>query len=450
MFKRNLLYLLDKWKNSSIRKPLIIRGARQTGKTVVVHMFSEAFTNFIYIDLEKEADKNLFEKSSDLKQIIQAIEIAKNKKLEPNNTLLFIDEIQNSPNAIKMLRYFHEDYPEIAVIAAGSLLEAIMKHEGFSFPVGRVEFLYLHPLTFDEFLLALGEDKLISALTEVTLNNPPSASIHDIALKFFHQYLLVGGMPEAVQDYAEHRSFQSLIPIKEGLLRSFEEDTAKYSRSSNIKYLKHVINYAPNYVGERIKYENFGGAGYRSREMKKAFDLLEYAMIIQRVYGSHVIAPPIKLNFNVSPKLIYIDVGLVAYRMGLTEDALYISDLNDLFRGALAEQIVGQTFNSTDMYRKIELSFWYRNRPGSTAETDYLIQHQRALIPVEVKSGKSGRMRSLAQFSDMSKHSKACRLYSGKLYKEKVSCGKNKSYSLLSIPLYLQWRLKYFLDEWID
>lgn len=445
MFKRNILNLLDKWKTAEDRKPLIIRGARQTGKTVAVEMFSKSFSNYIYLNLERDADKQLFEKGRDLEDIIPAVELAKKKVLKERDTLFFIDEIQNSQKALQMLRYFREDYPDIHVIAAGSLLEAVMKREGFSFPVGRVGFLYLHPVTFDEFLPVIGEDGLLGHLKNVTFSSPPSPAIHDMAIKIFHRYILVGGMPEVVAKYAEKRTFQPLASIKEGLMESFEEDIAKYGTAAEAKYVKHVLRFAPNHVGERIKYENFADGGYKSREMKRAFDLLEYAMLTTRAHGSPETVPPIKPNFNVAPKLLFLDSGLVAHRLGLSESEMHVKDLNSLFRGAITEQIAGQTFCSAEMGKRISPFFWYRNAPGSTAETDYLFQHNEKLIPVEVKSGKSGRLRSLHQFMLASPNDLAIRLYSGELCEEIVSLEKKK-YRLISVPFYLQWRLSDLLN----
>jgi len=446
MFKRNISNILNKWKTSNNRKPLIIRGARQTGKTATVEMFGKSFPNYVYLNLERNADRQLFEKKGDLEEIIPAIELAKKKVLKQEGTFLFIDEIQNSQKALQMLRYFYEDYPYIHVIAAGSLLEAVTKHKGFSFPVGRVSFAYLHPATFDEFLLAIGEEKLLEHLRAATLSSPPSSAAHELASKFFHHYLLVGGMPEVVAKYAETRTFQPLVPIKEELFESFEEDIAKYSTAAAAKYLKHVLHFAPNHVGERIKYENFANGGYKSREMKQAFDLLEYAMLATRVYGSPATEAPIMPNLGVSPKLLFLDSGLVAHRLGLTENELYVEDMNALFRGAIAEQIVGQTFRSQGLERKEIPAFWYRNSPGSTAETDYLFQYNGRLIPVEVKSGKSGRLRSLHQFMLASPCDMAIRLYSGELCEETVSL-ETKEYRLISIPLYLQWRLGELLAQ---
>lgn len=440
MFKRNILNLLNKWKLADNRKPLIIRGARQTGKTLAVEMFGRSFSNYVYLNLERDADKQIFERGRDLEDIISAIELAKKQALKEKNTLLFIDEIQNSQKALQMLRYFYEDYPDIYVIAAGSLLEAVMKREGFSFPVGRVSFLYLYPVTFDEFLSAIGEDGLLEHLKGATLSSPPSPVIHEMAIKIFRHYLMVGGMPEVVAKYASSRTFQPLARIKEELIESFEEDIAKYSTTAESKYVKHVLRFAPNHAGERIKYENFADGGYKSREMKRAFDLLEYAMLVTRVYGNPETVPPIRPNFNVAPKLLFLDSGLVAHKLGLGENEMHVKDLNSLFRGAITEQIVGQAFCSAEMEKRASPFFWYRNAPGSTAETDYLFQHNGKLIPIEVKSGKSGRLRSLHQFMLASSNDVAVRLYSGELCKETVSL-ENKQYNLISVPLYLQWRL---------
>lgn len=193
LFTRNILKELDKWKNREDRKPLIIRGARQTGKTVAVEMFADRFENFISLNLERDPDKNVFEQSTTTEDAVKAIEIFKGKSLSIEKTLLFIDEIQNSENAIKFLRFFYETYPHLFVIAAGSLLEAVMMREGFSFPVGRVEFLYLHPVTFDEFLLAGGRDKLHKELSLASPSKKPPAILHKMAAEAFNEYVLVGG-----------------------------------------------------------------------------------------------------------------------------------------------------------------------------------------------------------------------------------------------------------------
>lgn len=446
MFYRNILKELDNWKNKRGRRPLIIRGARQTGKTVAVGMFAEGFANFIYLNLERESDGLLFEKSRSVQEALQAIELAKGRNISEPDTLLFIDEIQNSPNAMKFLRFFYEDYPNLAVIAAGSLLEAVMRKEGFSFPVGRVEFLYLYPMTFDEFLRASGNDKIRDALCNITVKNGPTPALHNLANDLFNQYSLIGGMPAVVADYVSKKSYKSASSIKEDIITALKDDVSKYARLAESKYIRHVIEYAPYHVGERIKYEKFGQSQYRSREMKQAFEVLEYAMIVQRVYGSYSTALPIHPNFRVSPKVLYLDSGLVVQKLGLTEDMLFKRDLNSIFQGKLAEQVVGQAFVAMDFNKRIVPCFWYRNMPGSTAETDYSFQYRDVVLPVEVKSGKSGSLRSLHQFIFASPADLAIRIYSGELTIEKVTLGE-KSFRLLSVPFYLQWMMNKIIDD---
>ena len=436
---------LEKWKNKKDRKPLIIRGARQTGKTVAIEIFAKNFENPVTLNLERDSDKSLFERSRSADEAIKAIELYKGKTLSEKNTLLFIDEIQNSQNAIKFLRFFHEDRPDLFVIAAGSLLEAIMIQDGFSFPVGRVEFLYLHPLTFDEFLLASGKNKISEELLKITPAEKPSAILHKLASEAFNEYALVGGMPAVVADFIEKKSFQSAADIKENLLTAIKDDVAKYARVAESKYLRHVIEYAPYYLGERVTYEKFGNSEYRSREIKRSFELLEYAMVVQRVHGSYSTEPPIQPNFSVAPKLLYLDSGLAVHKLGLTQEAALTQDLNALFKGKLAEQIVGQSLMARNPHQQIKPCFWYRNKPGSTAEIDFSCQHQNKILPIEVKSGKTGGLKSLHQFMLASPSDLAVRFYSGELATDILKADK-KTFKLLSVPFYLQWRLGELLE----
>lgn len=445
-FNRNILKKLDNWKSKNNRLPLILRGARQTGKTVAIEMFAKGFDQFIELNLERESDKELFEKSKSIEQLVRSIEVAKEKNINVQNTLLFIDEIQNSESAIKSLRFFHEDYPELFVIAAGSLLEAVMRKEGFSFPVGRVEFLYLYPVTFDEFLLANGREKLHRELSTVDFKEKPSEVLHKMASEEFLNYVIVGGMPAIVDNFRNTGSFASIGDIKESLIIAIKDDVAKYSKTSEGKYLRHVIEYSPLYVGERITYDKFGNSDFLSRDIKHAFELLEYAMVVQRVYGSSSVDLPIQPNFRVSPKINFLDVGLVIQKFGMTQQMLYTEELNSLFKGKIAEQIVGQGLISLDSGKKLFPCFWYRNVPGSVAETDYSYQWRGVVLPIEVKAGKSGSLKSLHQFMEMSTSKIAVQFYSGELSRQKVSGG-SREFELLSIPFYLLWRMEDLLEK---
>jgi predicted AAA+ superfamily ATPase len=436
MYQRNILKELNNWKNKQDRRPLIIRGARQVGKTVAVEMFAKSFDNFIQLNLERDSDRAIFEGSSSVEAVCKGIELSKGKNPFARHTLLFIDEIQNSARAIQLLRYFYEDYPQISVICAGSLLEAIMKKEGFSFPVGRVEFLYMYPMTFDEYLTAKESDALLNELRKSDIKNPPSEFTHGLAGEIFNEYSFVGGMPAVVSDFLKNKSYLAAADVKESIITSLKDDVAKYSRLAESKYLRHVIDYAPYSVGERITYEKFGNSLYRGRDIKHAFELLEYAMIVQRIYGSFDTSLPIRPNFSVSPKVVCLDSGLVMHKLGLTFETARTADLNSIFRGTFAEQVAGQALIAEQCHRKDNPCFWYRNAAGSTAEIDYSYPHGNLIIPIEIKSGKAGSLKSLHQFMLASDSKIAVRLYSGPLRKDDT---------LLSIPFYLQFRLEEIL-----
>lgn len=440
MYHRNILKHMELWKNSKNRRPLIIRGARQVGKTVAVEMFGRTFDHCIVLNLERDADRRIFENAASVEMVLQGVELSKGKNPLASSTLLFIDEIQNSGRAIELLRFFYEDYPQLYVVCAGSLLEAIMKKEGFSFPVGRVEFLYLYPLTFDEYLAALGKKKVLDALRAVTLKNPPSETLHRMAMELFNEYAFVGGMPAVVGDFLERRSYTAIADIKEAILTALKDDVAKYARMAESKYLRHVIEYAPYSVGERITYEKFGNSLFRSREIKNAFELLEYAMIVQRVYGSPAVALPIQPHFRVAPKIVYLDSGLVIHKLGLTADVSRVVDLNSIFRGHFSEQVVGQALLAENMKRNTALCFWYRNAKGSTAETDYSYVYGDAVVPIEVKSSAGGSLKSLHEFMMAKQTGYAVRMYAGMLQKNDVEAESVK-FRLVSIPFYLQWRM---------
>lgn len=448
MFRRNLLNHLKWWKENPKRKPLILRGARQTGKTTLIEIFSGEFENFVSLNLEFSTDRRYWEGDPSVEQLLRNIEVGKDLKIVPGKTLLFLDEIQNEPRAIRMLRYFYEQQPNLHVVASGSLMEFSLKKKGFSFPVGRVEFCYLYPMSFEEYLFAVSNRELVAELNNVSLLRPTiSSAIHTLAWEKFLEYLYIGGMPEAVKSFVEEKSYTPLMSIKESLLTSFEEDVPKYARPAQVPYLQFLIQQAPLFAGQRIQYANFANSGFRSREMKGAFETLEKALITQRVFGTPQVRLPLQPNFRVSPKLLYLDAGLVAHRLGVEIGSLQKGDLNDLFRGTLAEQIVGQELLAQEFQRREVPSFWYRDQPGSTAEVDYLLPIKGVLIPIEVKSGKSGKLRSLLQFMEKSPSSYAVRIYPAPLLKGEVACPSGKKAHLFSIPFYLTYRLNNLLAE---
>lgn len=448
MFQRTINKSFLEWKDGKKIKPLVVRGARQVGKTSAVNLFAgEAFKTYIYINIEQEDNLALFSRMSPVHELIQGIQLKFNKKIIPGTTLIFIDEIQNSGIAMNQLRYFHEEMPGLHVVAAGSLLEVKMKKEGFSFPVGRVEYCYMYPVTFEEFLSALGETEALHYINSIRHESKIPPEIHATLMKKYHEYLLVGGMPEAVARYAETKSLIDVDSVYESILTGFKDDVLKYAGLAKAKYIQYLIEHASKYIGLPVKYENFGGSGFRSREISEAFDVLEKAMIISRVYASSSKQLPIVNNLKKSPKLLYLDTGLVNYQVGLRTEIMNIQDINAVYHGQLSEQVVGQALLSLTARKNKNLSYWYREQKGSISEIDYLISSHNKLISVEVKSGKSGTLKSLHNFIDESKNNFAVRIFSGTMGIEKLRTPNKKQFTLFSIPFYLLHRLEQLLDD---
>jgi predicted AAA+ superfamily ATPase len=251
MFKRQLLHELEKWAIKDNRKPLVIRGARQVGKTTLVNEFGKQYAQYIYLNLELKEDKEPFEEFSSIENLVGALFFLKNKTLaQRSKTLIFIDEIQEVPKALNILRYFYESVPEISVIAAGSMLETLFD-KNISFPVGRVEYMVIRPVSFPEFLSALGETAALKELTQI----PLSKFAHTKVLGLFHKYALIGGMPEVVEHYAKHRDLVALAPIYDALINGYLQDVEKYASSNaQIQHIRHCIQDSFSQAGKRIKF----------------------------------------------------------------------------------------------------------------------------------------------------------------------------------------------------
>ncbi|GMU87080.1 MAG: ATPase [Ignavibacteriales bacterium] len=445
MVKRTKFRALLEWKTRPGRKPLILRGARQVGKTTLVNMFAGEFDHYLYLNLERPEERNLFPDNTPFEQVVRGIFLAKSKPLNAPNTLLFIDEIQNSPVAINLLRYFYEEMPQLHVVAAGSVLESLMNFNE-SFPVGRVEYEYLHPFTFEEFLLARGETGLVEALDIY----PFPAGLSVTMFAEYSAYALVGGMPEAVSEFARTGDIYGLARIYESLLSSYLDDAGKYASHQNrAALLRHVITSSFAEAGKRITYEGFGKSQYKSREVKEALQTLEKAMLIRLLHPSSSVRPPITENKGRAPKLQVLDTGLLNYFAGIQKEFAMQKNLEDVYTGLIAEHLTGQELIAASGSRFHQPAFWMREKTQSSAEVDYIYQHDELIIPVEVKSGKSGRLRSLHLFMDMCQHPFAVRVYSGGLSVEEASTQTGKAYKLLNIPFYLLPRLKSYVGHLI-
>jgi len=446
MFKRTLLKELKRWSENKNRKPLILRGARQVGKTTAVSMFADNFEQYIYFNLERTEDLRLFEQDYTIHELVEAIFFLSNKDRQQSDTLLFIDEIQNSSKAVAMLRYFYEELPDLYVIAAGSLLESILDQH-ISFPVGRVEYLRMHPLSFEEFLLAIGETQAEEMLERI----PLPAFAHYKLLKLFHRYTLIGGMPEIVQLYAESKNLTQLRPVYESLIIAYMDDVEKYSsRDSQTPIIRHVIQSAFHEAGNRIKMAGFGQSGYSSKEITEAMQLLEKALLLLRIYPVTGTRLPLTPNMKKSPKLLFLDTGLVNYFSGLQTDIFGAKDLNTIYGGRIIEHLVGQELLASQHSILFKPNFWVREKKQSNAEVDFVLPHGNKIIPIEVKSGATGRLRSLHQFVDRADHHYAVRLYARGLKIETAATIAGKEYRLLSLPYFLGGKLTMYLDWFVE
>ena len=445
MFKRAIIPELIKWAENPKRKPLVLRGARQVGKTTIVDIFSKRFDQYIYLNLELSEDKKVFEDFQNIGQLIDAIFFLKNKSKEKGKTLLFIDEIQEAPQAIAQLRYFYEKAPEFWVMAAGSLLETLFDKD-INFPVGRVEYKIVRPVSFTEFLEASGETSALEQLKNV----PIADFAHDKLLRLFHRYALIGGMPEIVDTYVASRDMVSLRPVYESLLVSYLEDVEKYARNQSlIQVMRHAIRSSFNEATQRIKFQGFGKSNYSSREVGEALRTLEKAMLIHLVYPVTQNTLPILEDYKKSPRLQVLDTGLLNHFVGLQKEVLGVKDLNTIYQGGIAEHVVGQELLAASFNVLTGLHFWVREKRTSSAEVDYLYQHENLLIPIEVKSGASGKLKSLHMFMDHAPHNIAVRLYAGKFQINKLTTPMGKEFFLLNLPYYLTSQLSAYLS-WME
>lgn len=443
MFYRKIIDELKIWKQQADRKPLVLRGARQVGKTTAVEIFSKEFDQYIYLNLEKGESAEIFERGLPIEKLIQAIFLSKNMSRKNGSTLIFIDEIQNSAPAVAMLRYFYEDAKDIYVIAAGSLLEALIGKKQISFPVGRVQYLFMYPLTFEEFLLAGKSEQALQFYHSIPL--PDFA--HATLLELFHKYSLLGGMPEIIKTHMETEDLVSLTPAYQSLLTAYQDDVMKYARNATmVEVIRHAIESAPFEAGKRIKFHGFGNSKYRSREMGEALKTLERVMLLYLIYPTTALEPPIMPDLKKSPRLQFVDTGLMNYFVGLQEYFFKTKDLHSFYQGVLAEHVVGQELIARDMQTQKKPAFWVRQKKQSNAEVDFIVPYKENAVPVEVKAGKTGALRSLHQFIDRADHSLAVRLYAGPLEIADSKTSTGKSYRLMNLPYFLTGKINEYID----
>ncbi len=378
------------WKSSRRRKPLIIRGARQVGKTWLVEsVLANHFDSFVKVDLEKRRDLHtLFSGSLEPRSILSHLELVTGRII-PGKTLLFLDEIQSCPRAIMALRYFYEEMPDLHVVAAGSLLEFAFGE--ISIPVGRVQYLYMHPMTFYEYLIAIDKE----LLAEHTLKQPVDVteSVQQMILRELRSYFFVGGMPECVKTYRDSGSMIETFQVQSEILDSYRDDFAKYTPRINALCLDGVFLNVAKRIGEQLKYTRLND-DHSGPMNRKAFDLLAKAKIIHKIPACDPSGLPLGATANQKKfKASMLDIGLMQRLCQVpVELELQQENLLAMYRGKLAEQFVAQELLA---WHSSELFYWARDARGSNAEVDYLVVRDGIIYPVEVKSGTGGSLRSL-------------------------------------------------------
>ena len=438
MIRRNLLEELMKWKKSASFAPLILRGARQVGKTTLVHEFGKSFDQYLYFNLEKNDDALLFNNAGDVNRWVQLMFVSRGAVLgAKGSTLVFIDEVQEKPEVISSLRYIKEDFPFLHIIVTGSLLEFGLKKVA-KIPVGRVEFMELHPLNFKEYLRGKGLEEMAAGLETPPLDD----ALAPLLFGHFHEYVLTGGMPGIVSAYFKENDITRTRSLYAGIIESYKEDVEKYATNDTIrKVIRHVMDTAPYEIDNRVNLNHFGGSGFKTREVGEAMAALTKARLLELVFPTTRTTPPLVPDYKKRPRLHFLDVGLVNYQLGLHQELLSIHDLHQSSRGALVQHIVNQEIKSLDHLPGSKRAFWVREERGTTSEVDIVFPWQNMLVPIEVKSGASGMLRSLHEFMDRCPHNYAVRIYGGKLSVDELTTRKGKKYKLLNLP--------YFLSGWV-
>lgn len=394
--KRSLIKDLHKWKSHSRRKPLILQGARQVGKTWLMKEFgNQAFKKVLYFNFESsERLKAIFSPDFDIPRIITALEVESNQRITPENTLLIFDEIQEADKGLTALKYFYEQAPAYFIIAAGSLL-GISIQKRSSFPVGKVDFLQLYPLSFYEFLENIYPGPLVDNLKQQ--NWATLTPFHTKLVEYLRLYYLIGGMPEVVAAYIENNDLKTCRSLQENILRGYENDFAKYAPTNSLKKIKMVWNSIISQLAKENRKFIYGQlkSGARAKDFQEAIDWLMDAGLILKV--SRVSKPTIPLNSYANYdafKLFFLDIGLLNAKGKL--DARLLLEKNDIlkeYKGAATEQFVCQQVKI-----KHELFYWTNSK--GTSELDFLIQKENQIIPIEVKAEENLKSKSLAVYME--------------------------------------------------
>lgn len=399
---------LSNWKNSMTHKPLLLRGARQVGKSSAIRHLGQSFKYFVEVNFERDKDAtSIFSGNLNPKEISSRLSAIYGTPIIPGETLLFLDEIQACKEALHSLWFFYEDYPELHVIAAGSLLEFALK-KVTSFGVGRIHSLFMHPMSFDEFLMASDKNSWIAAKQDASPIAPIFDALHQKLVESFRNYLMVGGMPEAVAKWVETGDFLSCQQVHDDIILTYQDDFSKYKENVDPILLKQTLNSVALQIGNKFVYSNVSGE-YRSEKIKGALELLKDAGLIKPVI--HTAANGIPLGAEINEKFIkyiFLDSGLLLRLLGLenlsgnseyTKNILAGTATDLVNKGNITEMVAGlELLKYNQPTQRHDLYYWQNLSRGAQAEVDYIIVKDMTVVPLEIKAGTSGSMKSMYQF----------------------------------------------------
>jgi len=414
LVNRQSIKSLDQWFRKANRKPLVLRGARQVGKSTLVREFARLGNLPLWeVNLEKHAGLNSVFATFEPGTVLRELSLVLNRpNVGKGPGVLFLDEIQQTPAALACLRYFYEEMPELAVVAAGSLLEFTLADAGYSMPVGRVEYHWLGPLTFFEFLEGAGETEALKYCEGWITGTEFSEAAHQRLCRRLREFFLVGGMPEAVQAFLDTGDFLSAVEVHRSILETYRDDFSKYSHGAELEKLRRVFEVLPRVLGRKVQYRQFH-PDWKAQDIRRCLELLQRAGLALPVTHSHAQGLPLGADEDPTVfKLFFLDIGLVGTANGnalvTLEDFLESRFVNE---GPLAEQFVAQhLWAHQPRDQRASLHFWQRDGKVSNAEVDFLIAQGSSILAIEVKSGTMGSLRSLHQFMLSHPQARALRL----------------------------------------
>lgn len=399
-YRRNIDQKLLEWKSSPRRKPLLIRGARQVGKSTAVRQLGKSFKYFVEVNLEKQPTvRQLFSKDINVRRTCEIVSATLGIPVIAGETLLFIDEIQVSREAIMSLRYFKEDYPELHVIAAGSLLEFALE-ELPSFGVGRIRSLYMYPFSFDEFLLAQGLDTTVDYKRRASATSPLPEPVHNQLVEQLKTFYLVGGMPAAVTEWIESKSYLECSHVHNDILDTYQDDFSKYKSRISPVLLRKALRSVALQAGGKFVYRQVA-EDLHSSVIKDALRLLTLAGLVKPVVHTDGNGVPLGAEENSNyVKYLFLDLGLMQTMLGTpAAEILMSSDIDFVNKGAASEMFAGlELMKNHDCFSKADMYYWQNMARGTNAEIDYLIGKEGKVLPIEVKANTKGSMQSLWLF----------------------------------------------------